>query len=93
MNLQINAMSRDEKILAVSLLVEQLKVEQRIAEWTRANPSATFWSQPEGKGRLYSIIRDGIVVASCKGVDDEDARAQAFNVVFTNEAAALAEGD
>ncbi|HEY3253299.1 MAG TPA: hypothetical protein VGJ91_05105 [Polyangiaceae bacterium] len=80
-----------ERILALSIMLEGLKVEQRIDDWTRANPGATFWCQPEGRGRLYSIIRDGVLLASCKGVDADDARAQAFTVVFTNEAAALAE--
>jgi hypothetical protein len=80
-----------EKILALSIMIEQLKAEQRIDDWIRANPGVTVWTQPEGLGRTCSIIRDGKLVAHCKGADDDDARAQAFNVVFTNEAAAASE--
>jgi hypothetical protein len=81
-------LTRDEKILAISIMVEQLKAEQRIDDWIRANPGVTVWTQPEGLGRTCSVIRDGRLIAHCKGANDDDARAQAFNVIFTNEAAA-----
>jgi hypothetical protein len=81
-------MSRAEQILALGIAIERLKAEQRIDDWILANPSATIWSQPVGRERACTIIRDGRTIAHCKGADDDDARAQAFTVVFTNEAAA-----
>jgi len=82
------AMSRDEKILALSLMIEDLKAEKRIEDWLRANPSATCWTMQEGIDRVCTIVRDARTIAHCKGATDDDARAQAFSVIFTNEAAA-----
>lgn len=81
-------LTRDEKILALSVMIEQLKAEKRIEDWMRANPGAVYWTMQEGRFRLCTIIRDGKTLARCKGADDDDARAQAFSVIFTNEAAA-----
>jgi len=81
-------LTRDEKILALSIMVEQLKAEQRIDDWMRAHPGAVCWTMQDGQKRVCSIILDGKILARCKGANEDDARAQAFNVVFTNEAAA-----
>ncbi len=82
------SMTRDEKILALSIMIEDLKAEKRIDDWLRANPGATCWVMQEGLGRLCTVTRDGRTLAQCKGANDDDARAQAFSVIFLNESAA-----
>jgi hypothetical protein len=84
-------LTRDERILALSIMIEQLKAEKRIDDWMRANPNTTIWLMPEGIKRTCTVIRDGVVIAHSKGTDDDDARGQAFTVIFANEAAALNE--
>lgn len=83
-----SALTRDEKILALSIMIEQLKAEQRIENWMNAHPGAVCWTMQEGLRRMCTVILDGKTLAQTKGADDDDARAQAFNVIFTNEAAA-----
>ncbi len=80
-------LTRDEQILALCIMVEQLKAEQRIEEWIRANPNSTIWSNQDGRDRVCTVIRDGRVLIASKGATDEDARAQAFQAIFANEAA------
>jgi hypothetical protein len=86
-------LTRDERILVLCIMVEQLKAEKRIDDWMLANPNVTIWLMPEGRMRTCTVIRDGVVIANSKGVDDDDARGQCFQAIFANEAAALAESE
>jgi len=83
-------LTRDEKILALALMIEELKDEMRIEEWVRKH-EATVWYQSKGLLRLCTVVSDGRVIAASVGATDDEARAQAFSVVFTNEAAAAIE--
>lgn len=86
MNTQLS-MSRRERIVACTLALEALRQEQRIEDWITANPTAVVWTLSVGRGRrVCTVVRDGKVIAKCTGADDTDARAQAFSVIFLNEA-------
>lgn len=86
-----SALTRDERILALSIMIQQLQDEQRIAAWILANPGTVITFGPSGNRRVCAVVRDSVLLASNSGADDDDARAQAFSTIFTNEAAALAE--
>jgi hypothetical protein len=83
-------MTRAERILELSLLIDELKAEQRITEWLELHTSVQVWTAQDFDGGAHficTVIRHGQIIAHARGNNESDARAQAFNVVFTNEAA------
>jgi hypothetical protein len=81
-------MNRTAQIVALDLMIQQLKAEQRVEDWIKANPTASVWSTATASGVICTVVNDGRTVAHCKGDDEQEARAQAFSAVFTSESAA-----
>lgn len=85
-------MTRAEKIAALDLMIQQLKIEQRIVDWLEAHPSATVWSMQgtdHDQQRYFSchVVANGRSVVTAKGNTEDDARAHAFSQIFLREAA------
>lgn len=91
-------MTRLERITELSILLQQLKDEERTAEWVVANDAAvtTAPSKPSPfnggtprKPFACVVLRGGgQFVAYAEGNTEADARAHAFSTIFMGEALA-----
>lgn len=86
-------MTRKEKLVELGLLLQELQAQQRISDWLEAHTSVQVWTGQDferGVHHTCTVVRHGEIIAHARGNTEQDARAQAFTVIFTNEAAAKA---
>jgi len=86
--------TRREQIIAVDLLLQQLRAEQRIADWLESHTAVSVFSfQTLDGGARFAchVRRDYSTIAQGLGETESDARAQAFQAIFANEASAKQE--
>lgn len=83
-------MSRAQKIAVLDAMLQELRGEQRIGDWLESHTDAQVWtaqSMHGGAHHVCTVIHGGKCIAQGRGDDEQEARKQAFSVVFTNEAA------
>jgi hypothetical protein len=82
--------TRQERIQEFSILLQQLKHEQRVEDWLEAHTSAIVTTgQAIGPGgvKFYCIVtHHGEAIARSFGNDERDAKAHAFSTIFLAEA-------
>jgi hypothetical protein len=84
-------MTRAERIEELQLQIQELQIEERIAEWMKANPSFSIesWDSEltDRPWRCKVSYPRQPEIAIGKGNTEADARAHAFSIIFANESA------